>query len=132
MKPATIIAFAILATLLSIGSASAAEPKLGGDYVCKGVSNNGKIYQGTVKIIKVNAGYQVKWTIGKQSYQGFGLVDDGRFSVTWTIIEGKRLTVGNVLYKIQKNGNLDGKWVDPSLKAIYSEHLVPTPDLRTI
>ena len=116
------IAFALL---LSAGLAVAAEPDLAGSYACVGTTTGGKQYAGDVEIKKVRQGYQVAWQVAGAKYGGVGFIDEGRLNVAWATRQNNVIVTGVIVYEIQKNGELHGKWIDAGLGGIYSEKLRP-------
>jgi len=115
----------VLTLLASSAYANQAPPDLSGKYSCVGTSDQGGKYTGEVEIKKVNKGYEITWIVGKTKYAGIGFVDDGRLSVAWAMKTPQGVAIGVVVYKIQNNGRLEGKWTDPALRGIYDETLIP-------
>ena len=111
--------------LLSAGFAVAAEPDLSGSYVCVGTTAGGKQYTGEVEIKKVRQGYQVVWQVAGAKYAGVGFVDEGRLNVAWATRQNNVIVTGVIVYEIQKNGEMHGKWVDAGLGAVNTEKLTP-------
>lgn len=118
----TTVAFTLL---LSAGFAVAAEPDLSGSYACVGTTAEGKQYIGDVEIKKVRQGYQIAWQVAGAKYGGVGFIDEGRLNVAWATRQNNVIVTGVIVYEIQKNGELHGKWVDAGLGGIYTEKLTP-------
>jgi hypothetical protein len=78
----------------------------------KGTNPQKQVYTGTVAIKKANAEvYTLDWSIKNGSkYGGLGMLRGNNFYVSW----GQNIEYGIVVYKIEANGNLDGKWVSKS------------------
>ena len=127
----SLAAMVVLSLLVSSAWAKEAAD-LSGQYQCKGTSDQGAAYSGIVEIKKVRQGYQLTWVVGKTKYSGIGFVHDGHMSVAWTVKTPQGTAIGVVQYKLQKNGVLEGKWVDPGLNGIYDEVLVPIEKDRLI
>lgn len=74
-----------------------------GEYSVIGSNPNGVKYRGKVTISKQGKYYMLKWKIGKDSYQGRGLISGKTLTVNWG-------AVYPVIYKIRGNGVLKGSW----------------------
>lgn len=123
---------AVFLLFLCAGYAVAAEPNLVGSYDCLGTTAGGKQYTGDVEIKKVRQGYQVHWEVAGAKYSGVGFIDEGRLNVAWATRQNNVIITGVVIYTIQKNGQLHGKWIDAGLGAVYTEKLTPKRDDRVI
>ncbi|HEY9613273.1 tetratricopeptide repeat protein, partial [Allocoleopsis sp.] len=76
--------------------------------ITEGKTLDGKNYTGTVAIQPIGQIYELSWqtSAGKQS--GMAFFEDGHFFVGWGTDEAAGY--GVVLYKIGKDGTLEGKW----------------------
>jgi len=123
------IALTCVVTLLASSAyANQDERDLSGKYRCVGTTENGAKYTGEVVIKKVNKGYKIEWVVKNRKYTGIGFVDEDRLSVAWTVNTPNGVVLGVIAFKIKKDGSLVGKWIDPSLKEIYDETLIPIHD----
>jgi len=68
----------------------------------------GKAYTGTVRIASIGAVYELQWNTSAGKYRGLGLADGNKLCTGWG---GK--TFGVVLYKINDDGTLKGRWTIP-------------------
>lgn len=129
------LAFLLSLVALFAGAnlAVAAERDLTGVYDCVGTTDGGRQYRGEVTIKQTRQGYQVSWKVGQTEYRGIGFVDEGRLNVAWAMTTPQgAVVIGVVVYKIGEEGILNGKWIDPGLKAVYTETLRPQLDARTV
>jgi hypothetical protein len=72
-------------------------------------SSDGSAYSGSVTFEKVGEAYRGTWTIGEQIMQGLGFLIDGHLMCG----RGSDQGFGAAIYKINNNGTLDGRWVQP-------------------
>jgi len=113
-----------LMCLFGVSARAAEEKKIVGNYAVKGTNPDGKEYKGTAEITKDGDAYYVKWTIGKESHVGVGILDGDKLSVCWLVGEGGS-GLGIVVYKVNKDGKLVGKWVAMGRKDLLEETLTP-------
>jgi hypothetical protein len=107
---------ATLACALTPLSAFAAD--IVGSYSCRGTNPDGSPYQGTVVIEENGAGYVLRWSIGDSlTYSGAGLLNDDLLSASWGS--------GVVVYRVQSDGKLVGKWLNASGGELGTETLTP-------
>lgn len=108
------VAVVLAACLTSVSMAA----EVTGSYTCKGTNPNGSPYTGTVVIKENGGGYLVTWTIGESmTYSGAGILTDKIFSASW----GN----GVVVYKVESDGRLVGKWLNASGGDLGTETLTP-------
>lgn len=112
---------------LAISVASGGE--IVGTYDCLGENAGGGNYQGTVEISKKGDAYQLEWTIQGQKHQGIAILTDGVLASSWIIKRaapgGVVIQGGVVVYKVEENGKLSGKWVGHGGGKILAEVLTP-------
>lgn len=109
-----IVAVAVVAFLTSVSMAA----DVTGSYSCKGTNPNGTPYSGTVVIKENGGGYLVTWTIGGgQAYSGAGILTGNIFSASWGS--------GVVVYRVESDGRLVGKWLNASGGDLGTETLTP-------
>ncbi len=96
-----------------------------GTYTVNGGAYGGPRYQGTAQITRLGACYELKWTFKAGSnYTGIGLREGDTLSVAMRSSGDEKYT-GIMVYRIQKGGELIGKWTALGLKGdIYTEALV--------
>jgi CHAT domain-containing protein/tetratricopeptide (TPR) repeat protein len=88
-----------------------AAPNVEGTWtITEGKALDGRNYKGTVAIQPIGQIYELSWqtSAGKQS--GIGFFEDGHFFVGWGT--DAAAGYGVVLYKIGKDGTLEGKWAE--------------------
>ena len=68
---------------------------------------DGKSYTGTVRIASIGHVYELRWQTNAGNYAGLGLADGNKLCTGW----GKHF--GVVLYKINGDGTLSGRWTIP-------------------
>ncbi len=113
------VALAALA-LFFAAPAVAAEPNITGKYNCEGTNPAGKIYRGTVTIIKKGDAHYLKWSLNAgDTYAGIGILEGNVLAVSY--YGGAS---GVVVYRVQKDGKLVGKWAVADGKGrVYTETL---------
>lgn len=109
-----IVAVVLIVCLTSVSMAA----DVTGSYTCKGTNPNGSPYTGTTVIKENGGGYLVTWNIGGgMIYSGAGILTDNIFSASW----GN----GVVVYRVQNDGRLIGKWLNASGGELGTETLTP-------
>ena len=68
----------------------------------------GKAYTGTVRIASIGKVYELQWNTSAGNYRGLGLAEGKKLCTGWG---GKNF--GVVLYKINNDGTLKGRWTIP-------------------
>jgi uncharacterized caspase-like protein len=82
---------------------SAPAPAPGGQYTTDGMNPNGKLYSGTVSIVRRGEQYQFAWKTGPSSYSGTGRRQGNLMIVDW----GSTMPM---LYALNSDGTLSGLW----------------------
>ncbi|NEQ28759.1 MAG: tetratricopeptide repeat protein, partial [Microcoleus sp. SIO2G3] len=72
----------------------------------------GRNYSGTVAIQPIGQIYGLSWQTSARKQLGVAFFEDGHLFAGWSTDEAA--TYGLVVYKIGKNGTLNGKWVYPN------------------
>ncbi|HIK07194.1 MAG TPA: hypothetical protein IGS40_21300 [Trichormus sp. M33_DOE_039] len=76
-----------------------------GQYKCKGKNVDGSTYDGTANITKKGSVYYVKWSVGKQNFNGIGILQGNVLAVSY---------YGNfsgvAAYRIESSSRLVGRW----------------------
>jgi len=99
----------VLTALTGVTTATfAADPFTGTWKISDAATLSGKSYSGTVRIAGIGAVYELKWDTTAGKYRGLGLADGEKLCTGWG---GK--VFGVVLYKINSDGTLTGRWTIP-------------------
>ena len=101
-----VAAFAIL--LITTAGASAGDSFSGTWKITEARTLTGRPYTGTVRIASIGAVYELEWKTSAGNYRGLGLADGNKLCTGWG---GKNF--GVVLYKINNDGTLTGRWTIP-------------------
>ena len=98
----------VLLAALAAATTLAADPFTGTWQIRDAKTLTGQIYGGTVRIASIGAVYEVRWNTSAGNYSGLGLADGDKLCTGWG---GK--VFGVVLYKINADGTLTGRWTIP-------------------
>lgn len=102
---------------------------LGGSYAVKGIGPDGSTYQGEVIVTKRDAVYQMSWKVGRESYDGVAVQDGNTLAAAYTTgASGKGC--GAVIYKINSDNSLDGKWGEWGVNSTGTEKAAPVGQLN--
>ncbi|MGZ5004061.1 MAG: hypothetical protein ACXWG7_00900 [Chthoniobacterales bacterium] len=108
--PSPRILCATFAALIVSALSAAADDSFSGTWkITDAQTLAGKSYTGTVRIASIGAVYELQWNTTAGKYLGLGLADGNKLCTGWG---GKNF--GVVLYKINGNGTLSGRWTIPS------------------
>jgi hypothetical protein len=113
MKYWYLIAAGLVVAVLSITAASHADARQDGDlsgvYVCQGTLPNGRVYGGTVVLIRHQNTYQLLWTLTEtEQYLGLGILHGDTLAVS--VFGGGG---GVVSYQVDRTApgiRLKGQW----------------------
>lgn len=112
----------------SSASTSSTSGDLAGTYTVNGKSADGKSYEGEVVITKRDEVYQMSWKIGAESYDGVAVQKGNTIAAAYTTgDDGKGC--GAVIYKINSDNSLDGKWGEWGVNNAGTEKAVPIGEL---
>ena len=112
----------------STGSSSMSGD-LAGTYTVNGTGADGKTYQGEVVVTKRDAVYQMSWKVGAEDYDGVALQTGNTIAAAYTTgSNGKGC--GAVIYKINADNSLDGKWGEWGVNTMGTEKAVPAGELN--
>jgi hypothetical protein len=100
----------------------AAAANIAGSYSCRGANPDGSAYTGTVEISANGEGYTLRWSIGGHGHTGTGILSEGQLSASWGTTGGD---FGIVVYKVEEDGRLVGKWLSPGGGKLGTETLTP-------
>jgi len=113
--------------LASTGSSSTSND-LAGTYAVGGAGADGKTYQGEVVVTKRDAVYQMSWKLGAENYDGVAVQSGNTLAAAYTTGTDGR-GCGAVVYKINADNSLDGKWGEWGVNSSGTEKAVPTGEL---
>ncbi len=95
-----------------------------GTYAVSGAGADGKNYQGEVIVTKQGAVYQMSWKLGADKYDGVAVQSGNTLAAAYTTgTNGKGC--GAVIYKINDDNSLDGKWGEWGVNSAGTEKAVP-------
>jgi hypothetical protein len=114
-------AVAALALACAWGQPAAAEGP--GRYAVSGANpNGGGAYTGTAVLTATGRGtWHMTWTIGTETFEGYGIGDAKLFSVAFSSGRAQ----GLALYTLQADGSYQGIWAAPNDTATGTETLTP-------
>jgi hypothetical protein len=109
--------------VLAAAVAAHAEPlKLAPKYDETGTNPDGSKYTGTVAISVVSdTTFTIQWTIGGETYRGFGMRMNDSLAATY-MINGQP---GLVIYKVEDTGTLHGLWTVRGENGNGTDILIP-------
>lgn len=111
---------ALALALILAGPATAQQ--VGGTYAVRGVNLDGSSYGGTVEITPTSDyTCDIVWTTGGATSTGICMLDEQTLAAGYEL-NGK---VGLVIYRIHKDGTLDGTWTVAGVNAVGAEYLTP-------
>lgn len=103
------VRFSGLAILFLCVASSLAQDSFSGTWkITDARTLAGKAYTGTVRISTIGAVHELEWKTSAGNYRGLGLADGNKLCTGWG---GKNF--GVVLYKINRDGSLSGRWTIP-------------------
>lgn len=112
----------------SSSSSSSTSSDLAGTYTVNGTGVDGKSYQGEVIVTKRDEVYQMSWTIGSEKYDGVAVQRENTLAAAYTTGEDGK-GCGAVVYKINSDNSLDGKWGEWGVNSAGTEKAVPVGEL---
>ncbi len=113
----------------SPSSSSSTTGDLAGTYSVNGTGADGKAYQGEVAITKRDAVYQMSWKVGSETYDGIAVESGKTLAAAYTTgTDGKGC--GAVIYKINPDGSIEGKWGEWGSNSVGTERAVPVGEVR--
>jgi hypothetical protein len=89
-------------------TAPAVPADISGNYTVAGTNEDGSPYRGELAVIKHGDVYQFRWNAGKQ-YDGIGIPNGNVVAVSFTGGANGQ-GCGVVIYKVEADGSLNGKW----------------------
>ena len=110
-------------------NSSSSSGDLAGTYAVSGASVDGKNYQGEVVVTKRDAVYQMSWKVGAENYDGVAVQSGNTLAAAFTTgTDGKGC--GAIVYKINADNSLDGKWGEWGVNSSGTEKDVPVGELN--
>ena len=101
---------------------------LAGTYAVNGTGADGKTYQGEVVVTRRDAVYQMSWKLGADNYDGVAVQSGNTMAAAYTTgTDGKGC--GAVIYTINADNSLDGKWGEWNVNTVGTEKAVPASDV---
>lgn len=105
-------------------ASSSTSGDLAGTYTVNGAGADGKTYQGKVVVTKRDAVYQMSWKLGSENYDGVAVQSGNTLAAAYTTgSDGKGC--GAVIYKINADNSLDGRWGEWGVNSSGTEKAVP-------
>jgi hypothetical protein len=115
-------AFWTLAFLVVATAVHADTLTLHSTYDVAGTAGDGSKYTGTAQIKVISEkSFTIKWLIGGETYEGFGMRNDTALAATYTM-DGKP---GLIIYKVDGDGVMRGAWVVKGSDENGTETLTP-------
>ncbi len=112
----------VLAAGLIVAGTGAFAQNIGGHYLAKGTNLDGSIYEGEAEITLTSEfTCEIVWQTGGSTSTGICMRDGNAFTAGYEL-GGK---VGLVIYMIQPDGTLDGRWTVAGVNAVGTEVLTP-------
>lgn len=105
-------------------ASSSTSGDLAGTYAASGAGADGKTYQGELVITKRDAVYQMSWKLGAESYDGIAVQSGNTLAAAYTTGTDGR-GCGAVVYKINADNSIDGKWGEWGVNSAGTEKAVP-------
>lgn len=124
-----LVAASMFITIPLVYAADPLTAKVEGVYTAKGEDISGVKYTATVEIKEEGDAFRVTWKYANGvSFIGIGLRDGKKLSVSWAGAAGEgKVMVGVMVYEIQKDGTLEGKWTILGAKGkVKTETLAPS------
>ena len=108
---------------------NAKSSELAGTYSVDGTGVDGKSYKGEILVTKRDAVHQMSWKIGADSYDGVAVQSGNTLAAAYTTgTDGKGC--GAVIYKINDDNSLEGKWGEWGINEMGTETAAPVGDLK--
>ena len=112
----------VLGAVLCVASHGAMAQDIGGHYLAKGTNLDGSTYEGEAEITLTSEfTCEIIWKTGGSTSNGICMRDGNAFTAGYEL-GGK---VGLVIYMVQPDGTLDGRWTVAGVNAVGTEVLTP-------
>ena len=123
---ATIVEAATQTNIPEPTSTSDAGIELSSHYTVAGTNpDNRPPYQGEVTITRNGVWYDIVWTIGADTFKGFGILEERVLFVRWIGPDCRGF--GIATYTVQVDGTLNGIWTIDGQDGQGTEVLTPLP-----
>lgn len=110
-------------------NSSSSSGDLAGTYAVSGASADGQNYQGEVVVTKRDAVYQMSWKVGAENYDGVAVQSGNILTAAFTTGTDGR-GCGAIVYNINADNSLDGKWGEWGVNSSGTEKVVPVGELN--
>lgn len=108
--------------LFGLFASSVAAQDLTGNYIVNGTNFDGSRYKGEARITATSEfTCEIVWKTGGSTSSGICMRDGNAFTAGYEL-GGK---VGLVIYMVQSDGTLDGRWTVAGVNAVGTEILTP-------
>ncbi len=104
---------------------TAAKSDIAGNYSVTGATLDGKDYRGELTVTKRDDVFQLSWNLGDSKYDGVGVQTGNTLAAAYTTgTDGKGC--GAVVYKINADDSIEGKWGEWGINQAGKEKAVPS------
>jgi hypothetical protein len=112
----------ILGAILVMAGSLAGAQEIGGSYRVEGTNLDGSAYGGNAEItLTSDFTCEITWQTGGSTSSGICMRDGNAFTAGYEL-DG---SVGLVIYMVQPDGTLDGRWTVAGVNAVGTEILIP-------
>ena len=113
---------AILLSATCLITAASAQA-IGGRYKVAGTNANGSTYSGEADItLTSETTCEIVWKTGSSTSEGICMRNDASFAAGYKMDDG---SVGLIIYKVAKDGSMDGLWTIAGNGGAGTEKLTP-------
>ncbi len=112
----------VLGVVVAVSAGFAQAQEIGGSYRVEGTNFDGSAYGGEAEIsLTSDFTCEITWKTGGSTSTGICMRDGNAFTAGYEL-DG---TVGLVIYMVQPDGSLDGRWTVAGVNAVGTEVLIP-------
>jgi hypothetical protein len=112
----------VLGVVVAVSAGFAQAQEIGGSYRVEGTNFDGSAYGGEAEIsLTSDFTCEITWQTGGSTSTGICMRDGNAFTAGYEL-DG---TVGLVIYMVQPDGTLDGRWTVAGVNAVGTEVLIP-------
>jgi hypothetical protein len=112
----------VLGVVVAVSAGFAQAQEIGGSYRVEGTNFDGSAYGGEAEIsLTSDFTCEITWQTGGSTSTGICMRDGNAFTAGYEL-DG---TVGLVIYMVQPDGSLDGRWTVAGVNAVGTEVLIP-------
>lgn len=117
-----LVSMAVAACVLTAAPVLATAQSLAGPYRVEGKGFDGKPYSGTAQItFTSNDTCRIVWKIGGEESKGICMRSRNAFVASY-VLQG---AAGLVIYEVNADGTLDGRWTVADENGVGTERLTP-------